>query len=305
MAISSLADLRTAIDGSPTVTAHKQPVAFPFDGANFYQTGWGQIWDYWISGGFPSAGTNPSTANGTQYNKSSAGAISMGTDTAGTYALCSVSANASWVPGYYPPTLTYTMASNTEYFVHVWDRIWANGALPLNTAARQSWTFPALSRYATGEGLSLWFRMYSTIGASNVNITTEYVNSAGVSRTLTSPLPLNDNIVFNPYATVPLPLALGDSGIRSISASTLSASAAGSGSYGFMVAKYLGCYRVCNADSQNAVSLLAGLPQFNGNACLALGIQIGNSATVAAGLGTAAAPGTMPRVTLEAKVVAL
>lgn len=306
MAIATLAALRTAINQSPRLSVHKEPLAFPFDGANFYQTGWGQIWDHWAASGYPGTGVNPSTAAGTQYSSASAGAPLLGTTAGSNYALAELVANASWSPATYPPAGSYPMSSNTEYFVHVWDRVWANGALPLNSAVRQSWVFPALTRYATGAGLSLWFRLYTAVGASNTTMTIEYVNSAGTPTTFAFLLPLNQSVIFNPYSCIPLPLALGDQGIRSISAVTLSpAGSATAASYGFMLAKYLGCYRINSADSLSSTSFLGGLPSFDGAACLSFGLQIGNTASVTAGAGSAGAPGTMPRFGVEARILAL
>lgn len=305
MAISTLDNLRTAINGSPRLSVHKQPLAFPFDGAFFYQSGFGQIWDHWAASGYPSAGVNPSTAVGTQFSSSTAGAPLLGTTAGSSYALAEITANASWNPTIYQTT--NPMASNTEYMIHIFDRVWGNGGLPMNTTARQSWVFPALTRYTSGVGLSLWLRLYGYVGLSNTTMRIEYVNSAGGSSTLSFSVPFNTDVIFSPYACIPLPLLAGERGIRSISAVTLNPAptANPSGIYGFLIAKYLGCYRVNSADSLTGTSIFNGLPSFDGAACLSFGLSLGQTHSVVAGAGAVGAPGTMPQFGVEARILAL
>lgn len=302
MPISTLTGLRTALDSAQRISMHKTPVATPFLGIS--QIFPGHIWDYWEAGGLPSAGVNASTAVGTQYSKTSAGAIPLATTGGSIYAVSDVQAQATWSPVESHASTGLPVPNNSEFVVHLWDRVWVNGGLPLNTTARQAWAFPALTRYASGLGLSLWLRIYTVQVINNTTVTIEYVNSDNVARTFTSTQLFTSNNLFYPYTTVPMPLQLGDKGVRSISAVTLG-TASGGGSYGFMLAKYLGAYRVnttLQPDSSGGspLSLLSGMPQFDGDACLSVGIQIGQSAA-----GPFYVGGTMPRVALEAKVVAI
>lgn len=302
MAISTLAGLRTALDGAQRISMHKTPVPTPVLGtAQIFP---GHIWDYWESGGLPSAGINASTAVGTQYSKASAGAIPLATTGGSTYALSDVQVQATWAPVESFGSTGQPVPNNSEFVLHLWDRVWVNGGLPLNTTARQAWAFPALTRYASGLGLSLWLRIYTLQVINNTTVTIEYVNSDNVARTFASTQLFTSNNLFYQYTTVPMPLQLGDKGVRSISAVTLG-TASGGGTYGFMLAKYLGAYRVnttLQPDSSGGspLSMLSGMPQFDGDACLSFGIQLGQSSS-----GPFYYGGTMPRVALEAKVVVL
>lgn len=300
MTISTIAALRTQIDNATKISCHKEPISTPF--AGIPQILGGVISDYWEAGGFPSAGTNASTAAGTLYSKSSVGAININTLPGTTYALCDLQTAAFWIPT--ENSTAFPLPSSSEYTIHVWDRVWANGNLPLNTTARQSWTPPVLTRYASGEGLSLWMRIYTTQVINNSNVTLEYVNSSGVSRTFTATHSFTTNAQYYQHIVIPMPFELGDRGIRSLNAVTLGTASA-SGTYGFIIAKYLGAYRVNttlqpDSAASNATSIFSGLPQFDGNACLNFGIQIGRFAA-----GGYYCQGTMPRIALEAKVIAI
>lgn len=300
MAISTLASLRTAINSAPKISCHKEPISTPF--AGIPQILGGAIFDYWEAGGYPSAGVNASTAAGTLYSRSSVGAININTLSGSVYSLCDLQAAAFWIPTENSTALP--LPSSSEYTIHVWDRVWANGNLPLNTTARQSWTPPALTRYASGEGLSLWMRIYTTQVINNSNVTLEYINSSGVSRTFTSAHSFATNGQYFQHLAIPMPFQTGDQGIRSLNAVTLGTASA-SGTYGFIIAKYLGAYRVNttlqpDSAASNATSIFSGLPQFDGNACLNFGIQIGRFAA-----GGYYCQGTMPRIAFEAKVIAV
>lgn len=300
MSILTLNQFRLALNGAQHISCHKEPVVTPF--AGFPQIVGGMIYDYWEASGYPSAGVNASTAVGTLYSNSSVGAINMSTLSGSTYALCNLQSTAAWIPT--ENTTGYPLPGSSEYTIHLWDRIWVNGGLPLNTTARQSWTPPALTRYTTGAGLSLWMRIYNTQVINNSNVTLEYVNSEGVSRTATTFHSFTGNSLFWRYLAIPMPLQLGDRGIRSLNAVTLG-TASSSGTYGFMIAKYLGAFRVnttlqSDSSASHAMSIFSGLPQFDGTACLSFGIQL----ALFPG-GGSYCQGTMPRVAIEAKILEL
>lgn len=298
-----LAGLRTALDEARRVSAYKASVFNLIGGTVNRYTG--HIWDLWEQS--PHAGASPSTINGTQYSKSTQGAIALGTNTSAgsTYALADVQTSATWTPAN-ETTPPYIFAGGSEYYVHVWDRIWAN-AFSQNTTARQAITFPALTRYTTGQGLSIWLRWLYTFTTPTATITVEYTNQAGVSRTVSWVNNPNINNCYHEMSAFPIPLLAGDSGVQAVNAITLSAGAPDgpANAFSLMVVRYLGAYRVNSStfpDFTAGQSFMGGLPQFDGNACLCLGIQTGPAAVFRAGLG----PSTiMPQVGFEAKVLAL
>lgn len=297
MGYSTLTSLRAALDAAPKISVRKE--GFAFGGTITFSS----IWDLFsISGGYPTNGVEATTLAGLTYSKTSAGAIPLGTATVGSslYGLADVQASAYW-----SPTNPSGTAQNPgmDYYIHVWDRVWANADINPTLTSRQSWSPPALPRYTTGEGLSLWCRyLVGGFSPPDVVMTIEYVNQAGVSRTHPVPAYLASNAMQNWPIIWQMPLVTGDTGIRSINAVTMGVSMpVTSGRYSFMIAKYLGCYRIGSPSySVNSAprSIMTGIPTFDGNACLQTGVQVGGPFNVGNG-------GVFPTLAFEAKVLAL
>lgn len=296
MPITDLAQLRTALDEGLRVSASKQAPSSYITGGVYN----GQIWDYWDAIGYPAAGANPTTLAGTLYTKASTGAIPLsGTTSGSTYALASVQASCFYNAA--TPTSLLPANGGTEFFVHIWDRVWAN-QISMATTSRQAWTPPALTRYVTGEGLRVFWR-WNTIfdfGAVTTNITLEYTNQDGVNRTFVSSHRLQDNFVVHAPLMIPLPLQATDTGVRAVTAITINQSVAAGNTAQLVLMRYLGAYRITpSPEGAAALSPFSGMPQFDGNACLAFGIQTGTA------FNTLYTAGAMPRVALEAKVLPL
>lgn len=304
MSITSIADLRDQYDSARRITAYKSSV-FNLGGGTVNRY-YGHIWDLFEQS--PNAGAPPTTINGTQYSKSSVGAISLATNTVSgaLYGLADIQVSANWTPAN-ESTPAYVFPGGTEYYVHIWDRIWAN-AVNQKTTARQSIVFPALARYAGGQQLSIWLKWLYTFTTPTANITIEYTNQSGVARTCTFSNDPNINNLYHEMSICAVPLIAGDSGVQSINAITLSAAAADgpSNALSVMLAKYLGCYRVSAAPTSSAssssASIFSGIPFFDGNACLTLGVQTAPSAVLRAGIGPTT---VMPQIGLEGKLIAL
>lgn len=295
MPITTLASLRSALDGAIKISMHK----FPGSSGGTVNHSLAPIWDWWTISGFPSAGTHSGSLIGTTYSKSSAGAQPLGDSTiAGNrYALASVQTAAQMRPS----SAAGEQLGGTEYYIHIWDRMWANNGISTNTTALQAWTPVALpARAGTGEGLSLWCVTTVSYPPIDVTPTITYINQAGVSRTIAPPEWLLQNrFGFSPQVW-PVPLLASDSGIRSVNSVRLNGTTIG-GQWSFMIAKYLGCYRVgTGSNSLNMAprSLFAGMPQFDGDACLCYGIQ-------PAGVTNTFNSLVWPEIALEALVIPL
>lgn len=294
MAHSTLSSLRSAINAAPRISVHKKP--FVLTGPNIAPGRF--IWDYFGTSGEPTTGSvTTGTTAGTLLDKSTTGAIALrGTQSGSSYALVDIQGSAYWQDN---PSQSF---GGTDYYIHIFDRVWQNSGIATNTTARQSWSPPAITRYVTGQGLSLWLRLTNAALSSDVNMTIEYNNQSGTARTFTcAPRFSTESFVWAPEIMC-VPLQLGDTGIRSISAVTFSGTWTQNANLGFMIAKYLGSYRIGASSEPTGItplSFLQGLPAFDGNACLSFAIQ-------AAGVYNATAISlTMPEVALEAKVVPL
>lgn len=300
MALSSLSQLRAAYDQAASIEALKVTTFTAIVNRHV-----GMIWETFGEAGLPAAGAKPTTLNGTQYSSSSAGAIPLrNTQGGSTYALADVQASGYWFP-LNTGGSGYSVESNI--YVHLWDRIWANGFNQTLTTV-QNITFPPLTRYSSGEGLSMWLKYQSTYSTpAGLTITVNYTNQAGVSRTVSWVHDRDYNFVYHEMAMVPIPMLAGDSGVRAVNSVQLSASAGASFTPGLSIVlcKYLGAWRTSqpsNAQTTAPYSLFSGLPQFDGAACLTLGVQAVPAATPSQLIGPAT---TMPIVSLQAKVLAL
>ena len=122
MTINSLAQLRTAYDEASSLDAFKVTSFGALVNRNV-----GAILETFNESGMPAAGAKPTTLNGTQYSNASGGAIPLrNTQGGSTYALAAVQASAYWFPlNTVGAGSGYSVESNL--YVHLWDRIWANG----------------------------------------------------------------------------------------------------------------------------------------------------------------------------------
>lgn len=298
MTISTLQELRDAYASASRVSVYKPSNTMAtYGNSNIHA---GHLWDYFrVSNGYPIAGATPSTGAGTLYSKSSVGAIPLlGTSAGSSYLLADVQASAYWSP-VSQGAVGQTFAGSGEYYIHVYDRLWANSGINPASTSLQSWVPPALTRYASGEGLTLFMCWIGTFNPTNTTTTISYVNNVGASQTLTSAWNALAGFAYHNPLMMALPLQAGDRGIRSVSSIQFAAPSGAGGNLGLMIAKYLGCYRVSvSSEAANSapISLFSGLPLFDGDACLALAIQAPGPIANFAG-------GTMPQIAFEARIL--
>lgn len=229
---------------------------------------WGKLIDTWDMTGYPATGSYPTLSlAGSALDKSSTGAIPFRSAGAG---------NQLYLGG---AQISHQLLSNSSItseivLVHVFDRLWHNGVILNSTTSRQSWSPPAITRYVNGEGVSLWLRwVASGSGTTTTTLTLEYTNQAGTATSTTAVIRQGSDGMSSPGDVWPLPLAAGDTGIRALTASTSSAGSP-SGSYGFMLCKYLGTFAAKPTSMpQGMTSFLRGLPMVENDACLSFALQ--------------------------------
>jgi len=229
---------------------------------------WGKLIDTWEMTGYPDAGTYPTASlAGSALDKSSTGAIPFRAAGAG---------QQLYLGG---AQISHQLLSNSSItseiiLVHVFDRLWHNGAIANSVTSRQSWSPPAITRYVSGEGVSLWLRwVASGSGTTTTTLTLEYTNQSGTATSTTAVIRQGSDGMSSPGDVWPLPLAAGDTGIRELTASRASNSGS-AGSYGFMLCKYLGTFVAKPTSTpQGMTSFLRGLPAIHNDACLCFALQ--------------------------------
>lgn len=268
MAITTLSSLRSLSESAQRVPIYKAPL-----GA--VNSRFGTIYDYWTATGQPANGSTTAVGNaGVLLDRTSQGAMPIVSPSAGNQLfLLSANFNAIWDTRSAGSLQLPPFAG----LVHVWDRLWYNDSIISNSTARRSWSPPALTRSVSGEGLSIWYRHGAGgSGAGIVTYTLEYTNSQGVAQTSTYTWDHGGlSQIGIPSQMIPVPLVLGDTGVRAVTAVTQSAAII-SGSYGFTIQRYLGAYPIQIVSGYpSPSSIFAGLPAIDGSAHLTFGIQMG------------------------------
>jgi hypothetical protein len=269
MAIASLASLRAKAEYAQRQQLYKtgQPMT---NGRN------GVIYDQSTASGLPTGASVAGIGiNGVLLSRTSAGALPLTPAGSGqALYLLGVNAQVLW-----DSSASGQYVIPTSGVLHVWDRLWINDSIASNTTARRSWSPGALTRYTSGEGLSIWYKQFgSGSGSGTITYTLEYTNQAGtatsVEYTWNHAAP---SFIANVNQMVAVPLRRTDSGVRAVTAVTQSSTIL-SGSYGFAIQKYLGAYPLVEGSAFPSInSIMAGMPQVDNNAYLCFGVQLGGS----------------------------
>ena len=132
----------------------------------------------------------------------------------------------------------------------------------------------ALTRYTDGVGVMLAVVIWTQIGNTATTITCSYTNQANTAGR-TSPLVVFGGTGFREAARLlPIPLQAGDTGVRSVQNSTISASTGNAGAFGYMLYKPLLCVPLAAPGQTIYPNLIngnfvGGLNEIVDNACLA------------------------------------
>lgn len=131
------------------------------------------------------------------------------------------------------------------------DRIVQSAGLSGTSTARQTAGLPttALPRHASGDGVMAYVTNWSAVGSTATTATIEYTNQDGVAKTTTMSLGGSGDRDVN--AMLPVPLAAGDRGVRSIEAVTLAATTGTAGNFGFVLAKPVAIIETSRAEPLN------------------------------------------------------
>lgn len=215
----------------------------------------------WTVAGQPGAGAAPGSVNGAIPTDATAGAFPFTNPTGGLLSY-----------------LLRLFASGTQMgTVTLYDRLWHNSGLSATVTTLQSITQPALTRYTTGEGNELWVEIYTSTTAA-ATATVIYTNQAGIgSRSTTVAIPASTVA----GQMIPVPLAAGDTGVRSVQSVQLSGSMT-AGNWGLTLLHDIASFPIPAANSGVAFDVYdLGMPQILDDACLAFLVLLSGTATPA------------------------
>lgn len=118
----------------------------------------------------------------------------------------------------------------------VYDRLLHIGSLSGTVTTAQA-VGGSLTRNTTGVGNQIWAEVYSAVGTTATTITAIYENQSGVAAQVTQAVPFGGVNLNSVQRMIPLSLAAGDYGVRSVTSCTLAASTTTAGNFGIVVLK--------------------------------------------------------------------
>lgn len=153
-----------------------------------------------------------------------------------------------------------------------------SGGLDGTLATAQTTGLPtaALTRYTNGEGVMVGLVIYVATGATSTTVTISYTNQAGTPGRI-SPATLFGGSLTNQVASlIPIPLADGDTGVRSVESVTLAGTTGTAGNFGVVMFKPLATL-CCNSfdgsmvfDAVSTGGFIGALAEVNPDACLSV-----------------------------------
>lgn len=136
--------------------------------------------------------------------------------------------------------------------LYLYDRLVDIGGIQPNSTSLQSVSLPGLPRYADGAGVEAFLENLVTFsGSGPANLTINYVNQAGASKSIVQSLA---GIGTPVKRLTPLNLAVGDYGFRTITSFQLDVAYTSAGTIGIVLGKRLHWL------PQSSNSLLSGAP---------------------------------------------
>lgn len=213
--------------------------------------------DQWARMAVPSAGATPSTA--VVPTSATAGALELVNGGTGRLVMSAAIANGNT-----------GVAS-----IIVCDRLSHQGGLSGTVTTAQTTNLPtaALTRYTSGVGVMAGLTVYTGVGATTTTFTVSYTNSAGTSGRISPATRIGGGNTDGQSTFMPIPLAEGDVGVKSVESVTLAATTGTAGNFGVTLYKPLYVISMMARESQNLASIMGaglngGLEEIVDNACL-------------------------------------
>jgi len=156
----------------------------------------------------------------------------------------------------------------------LYDRLCHVSGLSGNTTNVQTINTPALTRYSgnSSSGNSIYIEVYETMSGNSFNIT--YTNQNGVgSRVTTVQNPRAVNQLYGRGMTIYVPLASGDTGVRSVESIQAVSASTLQGNFGITIARPIAVSGVgvgAVVNDRDWITGLPGIPKIENNACLSM-----------------------------------
>lgn len=144
--------------------------------------------------------------------------------------------------------------------VLLYDRLMQVSGLSGTVTTAQTITSGTITRYTGGDGNVLYAEIYTAVGATPTTITASYTNQAGTSGKTTTAVVFGGAGYQEVGRLIQLPLAAGDTGVRSVQSVTLAASSGTAGDFGVTIAHPLCFDAIGQAGAGFPRDMITGLP---------------------------------------------
>lgn len=129
-------------------------------------------------------------------------------------------------------------AGSTAGAMVLYDRLLHIGGLSGTTTTAQT-VGGSITRNTGGDGNQIWIEVYTQIGATGTTITASYTNQAGTASKTTLAVAFGGTGGREESRIIRLPLADGDTGVRSVQSVTVLATTGTAGSFGVNIVRQL------------------------------------------------------------------
>jgi hypothetical protein len=165
--------------------------------------------------------------------------------------------------------------SNSAGVFSLYDRLADISGLSGTVTTAQNTTSLAVTRYTGTEsvGNQIWLEIYTIVGATATTATVSYTNQAGTSGRTSKAVVFGGTGRREATRMIRVPLADGDTGVRSVESVTLAASTVTAGDFGVVIAREIAIGIIATAGVGSMTDLLTqlpSLPEIKTDACLAL-----------------------------------
>lgn len=151
-----------------------------------------------------------------------------------------------------------------------------SGGLSGTVTTEQTTNLPtaALTRYTSGEGVMIGLIIYTAVGATATTITVRYTNQAGTANQVSTPTSFGGTRFRETARLIQIPLAAGDTGVRSVEGVTLTATTGTVGNFGVVLYKPLTFFALESTtgtlplDNVSSGGIVGAFQSFDDDACL-------------------------------------
>lgn len=214
----------------------------------------GRWYSHWTTTGLPSAGSAAGSAAGAACTSSTTGAMKFTAPTG----------------SHTKHGIRFGLGGPTAGVAMIYDRLVHTSALSGTSTSAQTVSSTALTRHTDGLGVLCAIEVYSALGSTSVTATVSYTDTddnTGNSGTITIPA----SALAGEFI-IPMAMASGDKGVKSVQTVTLSATTGTAGNFGITLYYPIATigYDASKYTERDLVVQLASLPTLVSNTCLAV-----------------------------------